>query len=178
MHLHQISTTAPSIKDRTIHPPPSRLNLPQIMAMSSSSTIAAVMAVALLFAAGGRPAEGQSDCAAKLVPCAEYLNSTNPSSECCDAMKTVVTTQLPCLCGLLKNPTALGVNLTQALELPKYCNLPSDTSACKGMRISLSSTLSLSNTHIHFYLIWISRKGMGLSFDHVINVLRFNLFDF
>lgn len=97
----------------------------------SYSTIVAVLTVALVVCAA-RVAEGQSsDCASKLVPCAAYLNSTNPSAECCDAMKTVVTTQLPCLCGLINNPAALaGINLTQALELPKYCNLPSDTSAC------------------------------------------------
>ncbi|KAG6396968.1 hypothetical protein SASPL_143128 [Salvia splendens] len=98
-----------------------------------SSTIAAVMTVVVLLAAG-RVAEGQSsDCASKLVPCAEYLNSTKPSAECCDAMKTVITTQLPCLCGLIRNPGVLPVNITQALELPKHCNLPSNTSACNAL---------------------------------------------
>ncbi|KAG6399239.1 hypothetical protein SASPL_140715 [Salvia splendens] len=95
-----------------------------------SSTIAAVMTVAVLLAAG-RVAEGQSsDCASKLEPCVDYLNSRKPSAECCDAMRTVITTQLPCLCGLIRNPAALPVNITQALELPKHCNLPGDTSAC------------------------------------------------
>ncbi|KAH6830855.1 hypothetical protein C2S53_005779 [Perilla frutescens var. hirtella] len=96
----------------------------------SSWTIVAMVTVALVFG-GGRVAEGQSDCVAKLVPCADYLNSTKPSKDCCDAMRTVVTTQLVCLCGLINNPSALGgINLTQALELPKHCNLSSDTSAC------------------------------------------------
>ncbi|KAL1568970.1 hypothetical protein AAHA92_00507 [Salvia divinorum] len=98
----------------------------------SSLTIAAVMTVAVLLAAG-RVAEGQPDCANKLLPCAAYLNSTKPSSECCDAMRTVVTTQLACLCGLIKNPGALPVNITQALELPKHCNLSSDTTACNAI---------------------------------------------
>ncbi|KAL6519601.1 hypothetical protein OROMI_032877 [Orobanche minor] len=103
------------------------------MAISSSTTVA-VMTVALLLAASGL-VESQSTCASKLIPCAEYLNSTKPSSACCGAMKTVVTDtdQLSCLCRLLRSPDALnGINLTQALELPKYCNLTSDTSACNG----------------------------------------------
>ncbi|XP_057773559.1 non-specific lipid transfer protein GPI-anchored 7-like [Salvia miltiorrhiza] len=113
------------------------------MARGNSSAIAAVMMAALLLLAAGRVAEGQSsDCAVKLVPCADYLNSTNPSSECCEAIKTVVTTQLPCLCGLIRNPSALaGINITQALELPKHCGLPSDTSACNAALAPGSSSL-------------------------------------
>ncbi|KAL8498390.1 hypothetical protein ACS0TY_021637 [Phlomoides rotata] len=107
--------------------------------MASSTTIVAVLTVALLVATT-RLAEGQADCASKLVPCAEYLNSTKPSAECCNAMKEVVTTQLSCLCGLIKNPSLLGgINMTQALELPKYCNIPGDTSACNAALAPTSS---------------------------------------
>ena len=111
------------------------------MAIRSSTIAAAVMTVAVLLAAG-RVVEGQSDCASKLIPCVDYLNSTKPSKECCDAMSTVITTQLPCLCGLLRNPAAIPVNITQALELPKHCNLPGDTTACNGM-LFISSIFGL-----------------------------------
>ncbi|CAI9755367.1 unnamed protein product [Fraxinus pennsylvanica] len=48
------------------------------------------------------------------------------------ASKEVVSTQLPCLCNLYNNPGMLaGINITQALELPKHCNLSADTSKCK-----------------------------------------------
>ncbi|KAK4400347.1 hypothetical protein Sango_1140800 [Sesamum angolense] len=101
--------------------------------MAFSSTIAAVLTVALLVAATG-VAEAQTDCVSKLVPCADYLNSTNPSATCCNAIKEVVTTQLDCLCRLYNNPALLGgINITQALLLPKYCNLPGDVSACNAL---------------------------------------------
>ncbi|KAL7111437.1 hypothetical protein ACP275_05G087700 [Erythranthe tilingii] len=101
--------------------------------MALSSRIAAALAVlVVVVAASSRVAEGQADCASKLVPCAAYLNSTTPSAECCSSIKEVVTTQLECLCRLYANPGLLpGINMTQALMIPKYCNLPTDTDACK-----------------------------------------------
>ncbi|GFQ04023.1 protein yls3 [Phtheirospermum japonicum] len=101
--------------------------------MGFSWTIAAVVTVAVVVAATG-VAEGQSDCVAQLVTCAQYLNSTSPSRECCNAIQRVVSTQLPCLCSLYKNPQAFpGINITQALELPTHCNLPNDVSACDAL---------------------------------------------
>ncbi|KAL2472455.1 Bifunctional inhibitor/lipid-transfer protein/seed storage 2S albumin superfamily protein [Abeliophyllum distichum] len=103
--------------------------------MTSSSikpafTTAALMVAVLVIATG--MAEGQSDCVSKLIDCANYLNSTKPSATCCNAIKDVVSTQLPCLCNLYNSPGLLGgINMTQALELPKHCGLTSDTSVCK-----------------------------------------------
>ncbi|XP_060207261.1 non-specific lipid transfer protein GPI-anchored 7-like [Lycium barbarum] len=76
----------------------------------------------------------QPDCASKLVPCAPYLNSTKPPASCCDPLREAVTDDLACLCKLYGNPTllpSLGINVTQAIGLPKYCNIPGDVSACK-----------------------------------------------
>ncbi|KAG8382387.1 hypothetical protein BUALT_Bualt05G0072100 [Buddleja alternifolia] len=107
--------------------------------MGFSFNIAAVLTVAVLVAST-RVAEGQSDCASQLVPCAEYLNSTNPSAICCNAIRQVVTTQLDCLCRLYNNPALLaGINITQALELPKHCNISSDTSPCNALAPGSSS---------------------------------------
>ncbi|XP_012852554.1 PREDICTED: non-specific lipid-transfer protein 1-like isoform X2 [Erythranthe guttata] len=105
----------------------------QITKMALSSKIAAALTVlVVVLAASSRVAEGQQDCASKLVPCAAYLNSTTPSAECCSSIKEVVTTQLECLCRLYANPGLLpGINMTQALMIPKYCNLSTDTNACK-----------------------------------------------
>ncbi|KAG5588920.1 hypothetical protein H5410_039434, partial [Solanum commersonii] len=58
-------------------------------------------------------------CASKLVPCAPYLNASSPPADC--------------LCKLYENPTllpSLGINITQALALPKACNISGDLSAC------------------------------------------------
>ncbi|GER34565.1 lipid-transfer protein [Striga asiatica] len=100
--------------------------------MAFSSTIAVILTAAVLVAAAG-VAEAQMDCAAQLMPCVPYLNSTRPSADCCNAIRQVVSTQLHCLCGLYKNPAALpGINITQALMVPTHCNIPTDVSACSG----------------------------------------------
>ncbi|KAF8412397.1 hypothetical protein HHK36_000360 [Tetracentron sinense] len=80
--------------------------------------------------------EGQSStpsCAMALVPCADYLNSTNPPESCCKPLKQTVETQLECLCNLYNNPglfASLRINITQALALPKYCGVSGNLSAC------------------------------------------------
>ncbi|CAA2980357.1 lipid transfer vas [Olea europaea subsp. europaea] len=100
----------------------------------SAFTKAAFMVAVALLVITTRTAEGQADCAANLIPCAEYLNSTNPAPACCNAIREVVSTQLRCLCNLYNNPNLVpGINMTQALELPKHCNLSADTSRCKAL---------------------------------------------
>lgn len=86
--------------------------------------------------------EAQPSCASKLVPCASYLNSTKPPASCCDPLREAVTKDLQCLCKLYENPTFLstmGINVTQAIGLPKYCNIPGDVTACKAVAPSSSS---------------------------------------
>ncbi|XP_009627049.1 non-specific lipid transfer protein GPI-anchored 7-like [Nicotiana tomentosiformis] len=98
-----------------------------------SALITVVVTVAIMAAT---VAEAQTpSCAAKLVPCAPYLNSTKPPAECCDPLKEAITNELDCLCKLYENPTVLpsfGINITQALALPKACNIPGDLSSCNG----------------------------------------------
>nr|GME00451.1 lipid transfer-like protein VAS [Ipomoea batatas] len=95
-----------------------------------ATAIAALAAVLMLTAT----ATAQStSCANNLIPCAAYLNSTKPPASCCDPLKETVTKELSCLCNLYKNPEvlkSLGVNITQALELPKHCGISNDVSAC------------------------------------------------
>ncbi|KAI3971313.1 hypothetical protein MKX01_008157 [Papaver californicum] len=72
-------------------------------------------------------------CAAALVPCADYLNSTKPPESCCKPLKDTIKTQRKCLCDLYEDPAILlsfGINVTQALLLPKYCGVSDDTSLC------------------------------------------------
>ncbi|KAI3822274.1 hypothetical protein L1987_09862 [Smallanthus sonchifolius] len=81
------------------------------------------------------PAHAQTQtCAAKLIPCSPYLNSTTtPPNSCCDPLKEAVANDLQCLCSLYYNPSfmsGLGVDVDQALRLPRLCGI-SDTSACK-----------------------------------------------
>ncbi|KAE9597713.1 putative bifunctional inhibitor/plant lipid transfer protein/seed storage helical [Lupinus albus] len=74
-----------------------------------------------------------ASCAQSLIPCADYLNSTNPPSSCCDPLKETVATQLKCLCDLFNTPGLLEsfkVNVTQALGLSRLCGIKSDLSSC------------------------------------------------
>ncbi|XP_031125751.1 lipid transfer-like protein VAS [Ipomoea triloba] len=95
-----------------------------------ATAIAALAAVLMLTAT----ATAQStSCVNNLIPCAAFLNSTKPPASCCDPLKETVTKELSCLCNLYKNPkvlNSLGVNITQALELPKHCGISNDVSAC------------------------------------------------
>ncbi|XP_075505766.1 non-specific lipid transfer protein GPI-anchored 7-like isoform X1 [Primulina tabacum] len=103
---------------------------------TKTTTTAVVLTVALLVVATSQVAEGQStDCVSKLVQCAQYLNTTGtPGSDCCTAIKSVVETELDCLCKIYNQPgglSAFGIDVNQALALPKRCGLPNDVSTCK-----------------------------------------------
>ncbi|KAK1408270.1 hypothetical protein QVD17_39906 [Tagetes erecta] len=115
------------------------------MATSSSLTIITTL---LLIATSISPAQSQAQtCASKLVPCGQYLNATTtPPNTCCDPIKQAVATDLPCLCNLYANPSFLsgiGVNITQALRLPRLCGITSDTSICKNGSFLFLSKLIL-----------------------------------
>ncbi|GMY30091.1 non-specific lipid transfer protein GPI-anchored 7-like [Fagus crenata] len=91
-------------------------------------------------------AEAQTaDCAQKLVPCASYINATNPPDSCCNPIKEAVATQLPCLCGLYTSPGVLksfGITVEQALNLTRNCGINSDISKCNAS--APSPTVSVS----------------------------------
>ncbi|CAJ2664101.1 unnamed protein product [Trifolium pratense] len=79
-------------------------------------------------------AQDTPSCAAQLVPCADFLNSTKPPSSCCDPLKKTVETQLTCLCNLFYTPgllKSLSINITQALALSRNCGVTSDITTCK-----------------------------------------------
>ncbi|CAN4127556.1 unnamed protein product [Withania somnifera] len=86
-------------------------------------------------------------CASKLVPCAPFLNSTKPPDSCCTPLREAVTNDLQCLCKLYQNPTllpSLGINVTQAIALPKYCNIRGDVAACNKAAAPSSNSSSPS----------------------------------
>ncbi|KAF3945105.1 hypothetical protein ACB098_10G050500 [Castanea mollissima] len=83
-----------------------------------------------------------ADCASKLAPCANYINSTNPPTSCCNPIKEAVDTQLPCLCGLYSSPSVLkafGITVEQALNLTRACGISTDLSKCNVTAPSPSS---------------------------------------
>ncbi|KAL2469860.1 Bifunctional inhibitor/lipid-transfer protein/seed storage 2S albumin superfamily protein [Abeliophyllum distichum] len=72
-----------------------------------------------------------NDCTNSIVsmsPCLNYItgNSSRPSPGCCTQLTTVVRSQPGCLCQVLNgggSSLGLDINQTQALALPKACNV-------------------------------------------------------
>ncbi|KAL3499512.1 hypothetical protein ACH5RR_038605 [Cinchona calisaya] len=100
-----------------------------------SSMITVVLMIVVITTTTTKVVEGQPDtsCAANLVPCGNYLNSSSPPPSCCNPLKQAVTNQLPCLCNLYENPAlwaGLGINITQALKLPGDCGVSVNISLC------------------------------------------------
>lgn len=107
--------------------------------MVSSRVSTAVIAVVVMIGIATSLVEGQSNppsCASKLVGCANFINSTNPPSTCCDPLKEAIDNELDCLCNLYANPALLrqfGIDVSQALLLPQRCGMSGNISACKGI---------------------------------------------
>lgn len=79
-------------------------------------------------------AQAAPDCASSVLPCMDYLNSTNPPDICCNPIKEISATQKTCFCdvmapGLLES---FGINTTQALRLIDSCGVDFNVSICKG----------------------------------------------
>ncbi|KAF5768288.1 putative plant lipid transfer protein/Par allergen [Helianthus annuus] len=84
-------------------------------------------------------AQSSSGCTNVIIsmsPCLNYIsgNSSTPSSGCCTQLATVVKSQPQCLCEVLNgggSSLGLNINQTQALELPRACNVQTPpTSQC------------------------------------------------
>ncbi|CAI9771311.1 unnamed protein product [Fraxinus pennsylvanica] len=105
---------------------------------------------------GGIDAQS-SDCTNSIVsmsPCLNYItgNSSSPSPGCCTQLGTVVRSQPECLCQVLNgggSSLGLDINQTQALALPKACNVqtPSVSKCNAGSPSGSPSTPNSPNTN-------------------------------
>ncbi|XP_031382955.1 lipid transfer-like protein VAS isoform X2 [Punica granatum] len=93
--------------------------------------------VIALFAAFWAPGKAQvsQSCLNNLGPCLNYLNWTNPPDICCEALKELIKMDSECLCGMISNQGAMqaqfmGINVTQAQELPGRCGQRVNPLAC------------------------------------------------
>lgn len=93
------------------------------------------------------PSYGQtsSPCNASMIislaPCMNFItnstsNGTSPTTACCDALKSVTSTNLDCACLLVTGniPFQLPINRTLALSLPRACNTAGVPLQCKGKK--------------------------------------------
>ena len=124
-------------------------------ARKMSELVAVVVVVVALTMAGVGEAQSTASCASNLVPCAPYINSTNPPANCCTPLLQTIQNDRECLCNLYQNPSllqSLGINITQALELPKHCGISDDISACNGFLSFLDFLFCL---FIFAFMIWV-----------------------
>ncbi|RLN12876.1 non-specific lipid-transfer protein [Panicum miliaceum] len=109
------------------------------VALAVACACAAAASAPVSYAQGSGTAAGGSgggvpSCAAKLAPCAAYLNSTSaPPPACCAPLKEAAANETACMCAMLLNKAALQafrVAPEQGLGLAKRCGVTADASAC------------------------------------------------
>ena len=122
-----------------------------------------IVAIGLLVIIMMRGAEAAVDCITPLMKCAQFIGSTSPSADCCNALNETVNKDLACLCGLLGNQNLIKQfkgNVTQALELPKYCGITASTSLCgKEKEKTLDSVLTVAIFLLRFVWIFFYSRG-------------------
>lgn len=107
----------------------------------------AIVLMAMILILGGVKAQDCTNVIISMSPCLNYIqgNSTSPSSGCCTQLASVVRSQPQCLCQVLNGGGAnlgLSINQTQALELPKACNVQTPpVNQCKGKESSADHSL-------------------------------------
>ncbi|XP_023745721.1 non-specific lipid transfer protein GPI-anchored 5 [Lactuca sativa] len=98
-----------------------------------------ILAISMVVLCGRGMAQSTSGCTNVIIsmsPCLNYItgNSSTPSSGCCTQLASVVKSQPQCLCEVLNgggSSLGLNINQTQALELPKACDVQTPpTSQC------------------------------------------------
>ncbi|XP_076887010.1 non-specific lipid transfer protein GPI-anchored 5-like [Bidens hawaiensis] len=103
-----------------------------------TNTIFMILVITMAALYGGSMAQS-SGCTSALIslsPCLNYIsgNTSTPSSGCCTQLSSVVQSEPQCLCQVLNgggSSLGLNINQTQALELPKACNVQTPpTSRC------------------------------------------------
>ncbi|EXC18950.1 hypothetical protein L484_002594 [Morus notabilis] len=71
-------------------------------------------------------------------PCINFVtnssaNGTSPTSDCCNALKTMTGSGMDCLCLIATGsvPFQVPINRTLAISLPRACNMPGVPVQCK-----------------------------------------------
>ncbi|KAK9182631.1 hypothetical protein WN944_025776 [Citrus x changshan-huyou] len=98
------------------------------MAYKSSAAGLILIVVTVFWAGAGAQSSSCTNVLISMSPCLNYItgNSSNPSSQCCQQLASVVRSSPQCLCEVLNGGgSSLGINInqTQALGLPGACNV-------------------------------------------------------
>ncbi|KAH9764925.1 AAI domain-containing protein [Citrus sinensis] len=108
------------------------------MAYKSSAAGLILIVVTVFWAGATAQSSSCTNVLISMSPCLNYItgNSSNPSSQCCQQLASVVRSSPQCLCEVLNGSgSSLGINInqTQALALPGACNVQTPPiSRCNG----------------------------------------------
>ncbi|KAH6778006.1 hypothetical protein C2S52_006479 [Perilla frutescens var. hirtella] len=106
------------------------------MAHLQFSMISALILLATLCSGAAAQSDDCTNVVITMSPCLNYGNSSAaPSAACCTQLGTVARSQPQCLCQVIDGgASTLGLNVdqSQALALPKACNVQTDATNCKG----------------------------------------------
>ncbi|KAH9682572.1 AAI domain-containing protein [Citrus sinensis] len=108
------------------------------MAYKSSAAGLILIVVTVFWAGATAQSSSCTNVLISMSPCLNYItgNSSNPSSQCCQQLASVVRSSPQCLCEVLNGSgSSLGINInqTQALALPGACNVRTPPiSRCNG----------------------------------------------
>lgn len=102
---------------------------------ASCGALALAIVLLVAFSPPGMAQVSQS-CLNNLGPCLNYLNGTqDPPDICCEPLKEIIKSDSECLCSLMSSQGAiqaqlLGINVTEAQELPGRCGQRVNPLAC------------------------------------------------
>lgn len=121
---------------------------------SRCARIVPILAMAVFFIS--IPVYGQisTPCSASMIssftPCLNFLtnstaNGTSPSADCCNALKSLTSGSMDCLCLIVTGnvPFQVPINRSLAISLPRACNMPGVPLQCKG-------TTFVQHTHLWY----------------------------
>ncbi|KAM7278829.1 hypothetical protein ACFE04_005963 [Oxalis oulophora] len=76
-----------------------------------------------------------------VTPCMNFLsnstaNSTSPSADCCNSLKSLTSKSMDCLCLIVTAsvPFQVPINRTLTISLPRACNMPGVPLQCNASR--------------------------------------------
>ncbi|KAI6683651.1 hypothetical protein NL676_029564 [Syzygium grande] len=103
-----------------------------------------LLAMAVALSITTIPVHGQitTPCTPSMIssftPCLNFvtnssLNSTSPTSQCCDSLKSLTSSGMSCMCLIVAGgiPFQMPINRTLAISLPRACNMPGVPLQCK-----------------------------------------------
>ena len=120
------------------------------MAYKSSAAGLILIVVTVFWAGATAQSSSCTNVLISMSPCLNYItgNSSNPSSQCCQQLASVVRSSPQCLCEVLNGSgSSLGINInqTQALALPGACNVQTPPiNRCNGKNEIRNSQFNLN----------------------------------